>query len=553
MQRLAIAGFALATAFSVHGQSTVPSQSSGFLLGRVIDAASNVPVAGAIVRLTPESKQPPVLTGPDGYFLFSPLSPGFYTIDAGKPGFFGGSYGQMRVRGAGTKLLLGDGMRRGDVIVRLWPWASISGRVLDEDGRPMAGVPVEAVRRAPNDLLTSHMRSTRTNAHGRYTLTQLAPGRWIVGAGCGTMPMPLLWPRENVTEVIIQRSIASLTTCGAPATALAGGGARIHPLTLYPEAESPDAALAIPLASGESVDNIDIRVRPEVGYRVAGTVIGPQGPARAPVQLIHVGWSRHDASPFGYTSLQNDGTFVFSGVRPGAYVLRSPPNVRMGGEIPITVDRDLADLVLTLRPGVSVAGQITSQAPVASGIRIALGFNKIKFEVLADESGSFLIPQILPAGRYDFFATSLTADWHVAAVTLGGRSVLGATIDVGDRGVSGLVVHLADAPASVVGEVADPRGAAAAEPSVVLFPADSTLWPGARDDHPLFRSERTWAGLYAFERVPPGDYLIAAVDDAALEEWPDVALLARLGALARRIHVQPGQQRHDLRVEIGFR
>ena len=71
---------------------------------------------------------------------------------------------------------------------------------------------------------------------------------------------------------------------------------------------------------------------------------------------------------------------------------------------------------------------------------------------------------------------------------------------------------------------------------------------------PHFRSVRSTAGYYVLERIPIGDYVLAAVDDAALEEWPDAALLSRIAAMGQRIRVSVGQHiERDLRVEVSIR
>lgn len=560
MRPVAVTGFVVVAALSAHAQSRTPTPTSGFILGRVIDATSNQPIGGAIVRLTPDSKQAAVLTGPDGQFLFSPLSPGFYSVEASKPGYLGGSYGQMRARGQGTKILLEERERRGNVTVRLWPWASIAGRVLDEAGRPLPNVPVEALRRGPNNMLgpLNVRYATSTDSRGMYAIGQLGPGYWLVSAGCRTLPAASIAeiPPQAYGELlnIFERPNNLLSPCSNTASAITGVQPHLYPLTLFPDAALPEGAVAIPLVAGDSVGNIDFRLRQKPVFRVAGTVRWHDDPPRiaTAVYLVPQGWNVQDAS-FGYAGqTKADGSFVFSAVTPGPYALKPAPQAQHAGELPITVDRNLDDLVLVTRPGVPVAGQAAAQPPLVDSVRIELLLNRRGFQVQTSASGSFTLPNVIP-GRYEFFATSSSSGWHVAAATVSGRDALGATIEIGERGLSGLVLHLTDTPASLVGAVSDARGAMTAEPSVVLFPADSTYWQSAREDSPLFRTARAWAGLYAFERIPHGDYLLAAVDDAALEEWPDAALLARIAGVAQRIRITPGQARRDLKVEAGIR
>jgi hypothetical protein len=42
--------------------------------------------------------------------------------------------------------------------------------------------------------------------------------------------------------------------------------------------------------------------------------------------------------------------------------------------------------------------------------------------------------------------------------------------------------------------------------------------------------------------MPPGDYLIAAVDDSLLDGWPRAETLERLAKLATPIVLMPGNQ-----------
>jgi hypothetical protein len=57
---------------------------SGQLRGRVIDAVSVAPIAGAVVAV---SGRPSVVTGRDGSYRLSALPPGFYQVTISRPGF----------------------------------------------------------------------------------------------------------------------------------------------------------------------------------------------------------------------------------------------------------------------------------------------------------------------------------------------------------------------------------------------------------------------------------------------------------------------------------
>jgi len=75
-----------------------------------------------------------VLSDGDGRFAFRSLPKGSYNFTAQKPGFVDGAYGRLRPGGSSQSVDLADGENRGDVKVRLFKFASISGIVVDVAG-----------------------------------------------------------------------------------------------------------------------------------------------------------------------------------------------------------------------------------------------------------------------------------------------------------------------------------------------------------------------------------------------------------------------------------
>jgi hypothetical protein len=66
---------------------------------------------------------------------------------------------------------------RGPVAVTLQPAATVAGRVLDEDGRPLAHADINVYTRAARDgVLSLHSREDRTDADGQFRIAGLLPG-----------------------------------------------------------------------------------------------------------------------------------------------------------------------------------------------------------------------------------------------------------------------------------------------------------------------------------------------------------------------------------------
>jgi hypothetical protein len=200
-----------------------------------------------------------------------------------------------------------------------------------------------------------------------------------------------------------------------------------------------------------------------------------------------------------------------------------------------------------------LVGEIHADGTPSGPLSFEFTFNNRRYGAQAKASATFAVADIMP-GTHLFAPKTSTSDWQIVAATLGGRDVFGTMIDVDNKNISGLVLHFSNRPISIVGNVTDPRGSSSPDASVVLFPADPGVWTSARDDSPVFRTVRTWEGHYVLERIPIGEYVLAAIDDATLEEWPDAALLSRIAAAGQRIRVNNGQQiQRDLRVDITIR
>ena len=168
------------------------------------------------------------------------------------------------------------------VTIELLPLADVEGRILGEEGEPMAGVAV---------YTGAELRST-SDAEGRYRLENLVPASYQSPCAC---PMkPGARPRSAI------RKPAKRT--GTPDT------------QYYPGQYEETAAVPVPIAPGMHLRKFDIRLRRTrlvaLGGRIVETAGG--GPiADAEVELA--GSARRRVDP--------QGAFRFDLVRPGHYTL----------------------------------------------------------------------------------------------------------------------------------------------------------------------------------------------------------------------------------------
>jgi hypothetical protein len=77
--------------------------------------------------------------------------------------------------------------------------------------------------------------------------------------------------------------------------------------------------------------------------------------------------------------------------------------------------------------------------------------------------------------------------------------------------------------------------------SVIALPSDSRLWvPQSRR---IVTARTDAAGAYRLSAIPPGDYLVAAVDDVEQGEWFDPEFLDQIKEAAAKVKIGEGEQK----------
>ncbi|HET9372276.1 MAG TPA: carboxypeptidase regulatory-like domain-containing protein [Vicinamibacterales bacterium] len=551
-------------------QSSVSAAGTGLIVGTVVDAVTGAPLSATVVSIRPAGPRRPVLTGDSGEFLFTALPAGAYTIDVSRPGYLPGGYGRRRPRGDGVAIDLGDRERRGGVVVRLWPWASISGSLTDEAGLPVVGAIVEAMRRTPLGRF-DYGGDAMTDSRGAYQITGLPPGDYVVGVHCRATSAPVPAGTARIAtasaagadqasgNVTIDDSGRIFMATSGPLRASVNGSRMQYVTTYYPGSTTTATAGLVTVLAGQDQRGVDFAMVQRPAVRVSGIATGSNGPIRGAVLRLaspDLDLSDPEDALFVFQSAlsADDGTFTFLAVPEGAYVLdatqpASPPTVSVSKDgiprlfsialatfdrdghwhrAPFAVgNRDIDGLVVSLRPGVRVSGI----AELDGGIQLRFGPRVVALT----ESGPFTIEGV-PPGWY-VLSAGRSGGSAISEATLGGRDVLGVPIEIGTQDVSGLRVRIGAAGTRIEGDVLTAKGERTADATVVLFPADSSVWPSARQASPRFKSMRALTGRYVLDDVVPGAYLIAAVDDAVMDDWPSSTLLQRIASGAARIQV----------------
>jgi hypothetical protein len=120
-------------------QTQTQAQATAVIAGRVLTADTGRPVKHARVTVSAGGRQSRGITTDDqGRFRITELAAGSYTVTASRTGFVDAVYGQRRPLQPGTPVQLADGQEIATIDLRLVRGGLITGRVLDEDGEPLA-------------------------------------------------------------------------------------------------------------------------------------------------------------------------------------------------------------------------------------------------------------------------------------------------------------------------------------------------------------------------------------------------------------------------------
>jgi Carboxypeptidase regulatory-like domain len=542
-QPFSVAGGGGATTITIGFATTVPRGGTGVIRGQVVTTDGR-PLPRAQVGLffssAPQPSRELMRADGGGAFEFRELPPGTYRVVASKAGFTPIVSDQpalgLRILSAGRSLTLAAGEVRERIEIGLSPLATLSGRVIDENGEPLQGASVQLLQiryeAGRRQLLAANVAARLTDDFGRYRLYGLDPGQYVVSA-----------------------TIGSVLSADVP------GYLRSY----FPATSSPGEAQLVAVRSSEEVSGIDLSMVRGRTARVAGRILNQAG---APTTGGSVTLRpRQRASVVGVSTgarLFNDGRFEFPNVPAGDYVIqanrgRSNPSTEGEfGSLPVTVNgTDVTDLVLQMTAGSTVAGSIRfdtldrSKLPARSSIELAA------FPVDFDRSpsNSFATADIRSDWRFRMAGLngprrlhlqSVPPGWMLAAVLVNGIDVTDRPISFGkpEESLVDVEIVLTDRVSELSGMVTDDRAAPAGGASVIVFSTERDRW------YPESRFLRTAPvgpdGGFIVQGLPAGSYYVAAV--AGLPQngggaWQDPAFLEALRVGASTATISDGQKR----------
>jgi hypothetical protein len=452
--------------------------------GLVLNAATGEPLKGVELTLMgggTDEQPAPVSTTSDenGAYHFSGVAPGRYLLVARRSGFTN-SYGPDGALTSNSMFVLAPSDKSRNIVVRLAPYSNIGGRIRDDAGNPAAGAFVMAYRVGASRTGKRLFQAGRdvAGAEGTYRLAGLPPGKYYIIA-------------------VARGGLGSRGGTG---------------VTYYPGTVHFETAVALDLATGADLPNIDLRLAK------AGTVcvkIRPEAP-RDGLRLSLT--ARHSIAPewsYAASPIGKDGHFEACGLLPGDYSAVASDDRGYSSRQPIHVDETSDQVVrLPMPPQTDFTGRIVFEGEQPRGPKGRVELRLVEWngppqQAEIDATGRFSFKDVNP-GRYVIALAGLPQGFYVCRIRAGETDVLGKAVELAGIPPGALEIALSPNVGGVTGAVNDSKGEKpGAGAIIVLLPEE----PERRDLEMFFGvALADKSGAFSIANLAPGRYRAVALD-----------------------------------------
>jgi len=277
----------------------------------------------------------------------------------------------------------------------------ITGQVLTREGTPATAVRVAAIPAPPPKAVEGlnyyipppPTRVTQTDDQGRYRLTNLPPGQYLVAAG------------------------------------LVGVG------TYYPGEREPLRAAAVTVAAGTPA-TADVKMVTPIGARVSGRVTPPPVAGTGEIAVL----SGVSLAELAEIPVAADGQFAFGRVPAGRYLVSIFPTPPGFGSIAVDIrEADTTALEIKRPPTHVISGRITtSSGPIPRGL-LALVAEKSYVPITINPDGTFSARAQSARHRFEF--RGLPSGYALGSARLGSQDIAQG-LTVGGADISGVVLNV---------------------------------------------------------------------------------------------------------------
>lgn len=529
---------------TARAQTTAVPSPTGSISGRITIESKPAANFMVVVRTLYDEGRPISLAGKvrtdgDGRFQIGNLPPGKYSVEPIAPAYFYTDFKERSVyNDAGKVIALGEGEIIRDIELDLQRGGVITGRVTDNEGRPLTAqvvwlmmlepkiesAPVKArpgeislsVNGIPDDDRLRFIRTLQvtTDDRGIYRYYGLTPGRYVVMSGKS--------PNDSGPRAISARTLNSY-----------------YRAAYYPAAVTAEQATPVEVTAGSEAANIDLNLGKQLrGFKVSGRLVSTKVGAsfdEAHVYADRIEIGARSATPYlSSVRVTAQGEFTLVGLDPGQYLIRASVGANQRGFFqPARVeisDHDVNGVEFRLNSGLTVSGTVVVEN--TSGGALPFSMDQLKLTVSSNSretgaittetavikpDGSFSVSGLTP-GRVLFLWDSPVKGLGLRNVERNGVRIPGAMLssesDEGELPVgfpvdadnpgSGLVVRAAYGNCIVRGEV---------KPAGEPWPEAATVTVNLRRTDRTGRALQARAdarGRFLFEGLRPGEYEVEA-------------------------------------------
>ena len=522
--------------------AATPSEELCAIQGQVLNAVTGEPLKKANLNLQRTDMTPDVISLPTSYstssdasgkFAMKDIEPGKYRLGVTRNGFVATSYGARGPNRPGTTLSLSRGQNMKDVIFRLTPHGVVTGRVVDEDGEPVAYVRVNlmAYRYQQGRKQLSFAGGGSTDDLGEYRIFGVAPGKYFLSATASNQTMAFAQDRS-----------------AAPPPE------EDYVPTYYPGTTEVTTATQLEVTAGGQLRDIALRLSKAHTVHVKGHVsYSLPGRQRVMVYLLPRNSGMGGFPGFRPSQIDAKGEFDIRGVAPGPYYLTAVINdgtKSYQARAPVDVgSASIEKANLTIGPGIEVTGHVGVEGTNTedlSNLRLMLqtrepsgimfgGFSQSRL----DDSRAFKL-QDVSAGLFILVVMGLPPGFYVKSVHSDQTDVLASGLST-ETQPPPLDVLLSPNAAQVTGSVQNPStNAPMPGATVVLIPQENE-----RKDQQNYYKQVTsdQNGAFTFKDVPPGEYKVFAWEDVEMGAYMDPDFIKPLEAKGEALTLRENDQK----------